>query len=197
MSTSGERLLFSEIRAGNKTAFSDFYKQYVNLMHRFVIRYVKSHELADDLVQEIFIKIWENRTMIPDLVSLKSYLFIIARNHTFTFLKKASAEQSIKERILSEAAAYSNTTEDLMLSAEYNAHLQHILSKLPPQTQKIFKLCREEEKSYQEVSALLGISKDAVKKHMVRSMKLLKPTIDNGFDLFISVYVILNLFIFR
>ena len=194
MSIPAEDVLLKKIREGDQTAFSEFYQQYVNLLHSFVIRYVKSHELADDLVQEIFIKIWENRITLPHLVSLKSYLFIVARNHTFTFLKKASAEQSLKDKILAEATAYSNPTDDLMLSAEYHAHMQRILSTLPSQTQKIFRLCREEEKSYQEVSALLGISKDAVKKHMVRSMKSLKPTIQNGFDLFISVYVLLNLF---
>jgi RNA polymerase sigma-70 factor (family 1) len=193
MNCKNEKLLLQGIREGDDKAFSLFYGQYLSVVHKFVLRYVKSAELSEDLCQEIFIKIWEKRQTIPEIDSLKSYLFILARNHTFTFLKKASAEDHLKEKIIASVPCSANSTEDQIQSAEYMAHLQRILSTMPRQTQNVFELCRVEEKSYQEVSTLLGISKDAVKKHMVRSMKILKLTIQGSMDIFLSLTAIFAL----
>jgi len=189
-----ENSLLQGIREGDDNAFSMFYKQYLPIVNKFVLLYVKSPELSKDLTQEIFIKIWEKRGDIPEIDSLKSYLFIIARNHTFTFLKKASAEESLKEKIILSSSSFCNSTEDQIHSAEYASHLQRILNRMPHQTQKIFELCRVEEKSYQEVSTLLGISKDAVKKHMVRSMKIIKLTIQSSMDIFLSLLILMGIF---
>ena len=189
-----ENSLLQGIREGDDKAFSILYKQYLPIVNKFVLLYVKSPELSKDLTQEIFIKIWEKRVNIPEIDSLKSYLFIIARNHTFTFLKKASAEESLKEKIILSSSSFCNSTEDQIHSAEYASHLQRILNRMPHQTQKIFELCRVEEKSYQEVSNLLGISKDAVKKHMVRSMKIIKLTIQSSMDIFLSLLILMGIF---
>lgn len=187
-----ENSLMQGIREGNYKAFSMFYKQYLPVVNKFVLLYVKSPDLSKDLTQEIFIKIWEKRENIPELDDLKSYLFIITRNHTFTFLKKASVEDSLKEKIILSSSTICNSTEDQIHSAEYAAHLQRILNTMPHQTQKIFELCRVEEKSYQEVSTLLGISKDAVKKHMVRSMRIIKLTIQSSMDIFLSLLILMG-----
>jgi len=189
-----ENSLLQGIREGDDKAFSILYKQYLPIVNKFVLLYVKSPELSKDLTQEIFIKIWEKRVNIPEIDSLKSYLFVIARNHTFTFLKKASAEDSLKEKIILSSSSFCNSTEDQIHSAEYASHLQRILNRMPHQTQKIFELCRVEEKSYQEVSNLLGISKDAVKKHMVRSMKIIKLTIQSSMDIFLSLLILMGIF---
>lgn len=155
------------------------------------MKYVKCRDLSDDVTQDIFIRLWEGRADLPEIASLRSYLFIVARNAAFNFLKKASVQENLKEKIVLAAVESSNPTEDNLLSAEYLDHLKRAVETLPVQTQKIFKLCREEEKSYQEVSQMLGISRDAVKKHMVRSMKLLRLAIQNGLHMLLSILVVL------
>lgn len=182
-----DHLLLSGIREGNEEAFSLFYEQHWNVIHRFVMKYLKCPDLSNDVTQDIFIRIWEGRADIPEISSLKSYLFIVARNAAFNVLKKASVQENLKEKIVLAAVASRNTTEDDLLSLEYLAHLKRAVETLPAQTQKVFSLCREEEKSYQEVSQMLGISKDAVKKHMVRSMKLLRLSIQNGLHMLLSL----------
>jgi len=182
-----DQMLLSRIRNGEEAAFSEFYGQYRNVVHRFVLKYVKCPDLSDDLTQDIFVRFWESRSEMPEIQSLKSYLFIVARNAAFGFLKKASVQENLKEKIILSAVTSCNPTEDHLLSAEYLDHLKMLMDTLPTQTQKIFQLCREEEKSYQEVSDMLGISKDAVKKHMVRSMKLLRLTIQNVLHMLLSL----------
>lgn len=188
-----DHLLLSRIREGDEGAFSLFYEQHWNVIHRFVMKYLKCQDLSNDVTQDIFIRIWEGRADLPEISSLKSYLFIVARNAAFNVLKKASVQENLKEKIVLAAVASRNTTEDDLLSIEYLAHLKRVVETLPAQTQKIFSLCREEEKSYQEVSQMLGISKDAVKKHMVRSMKLLRLSIQNGLHMFLSLFAALTI----
>ena len=186
-----DHMLLSRIREGDEAAFAIFYEQHWTSIHRFVMKYVKCRDLSDDVTQDIFIRLWEGRADLPEIASLRSYLFIVARNAAFNFLKKASVQENLKEKIVLAAVESSNPTEDNLLSAEYLDHLKRAVETLPVQTQKIFKLCREEEKSYQEVSQMLGISRDAVKKHMVRSMKLLRLTIQNGLHMLLSILVVL------
>lgn len=186
-----DHTLLARIREGDEAAFSFFYEQHWTVIHRFVMKYLKCEDLSNDITQDIFIRLWEGRADLPEISSLKSYLFIVARNAAFNVLKKASVQENLKEKIVLAAVASRNTTEDDMLSLEYLNHLKRVVETLPAQTQKIFTLCREEEKSYQEVSQILGISKDAVKKHMVRSMKTLRLSIQNGLHMLLSLVIAL------
>jgi len=186
-----DHMLLSRIREGDESAFALFYGQHWVVVHRFVMKYVKCQDLSNDVTQDIFVRLWEGRADLPEISSLKSYLFITARNAAFNVLKKASVQETLKEKIVLAAVASRNTIEDDMLSVEYLDHLKKVVKTLPAQTQKIFSLCREQEKSYHEVSQMLGISKDAVKKHMVRSMKLLRLSIQNGLHMLLSVVIVL------
>lgn len=192
-----DHLLLSRIREGDENAFSSFYEQHWTVVHRFVMKYLKCQDLSDDVTQDIFIRLWEGREDLPEIASLKSYLFVMARNTAFNVLRKASVQETLKEKIVLAAVASRNTIEDDLLSVEYLDHLKKIVETLPAQTQKIFSLCREEEKSYQEVSQMLGISKDAVKKHMVRSMKLLRLSIQNGLHMLLTLVIALVTGIFK
>lgn len=192
-----DHTLLAKIKEGDENAFSLFYEQHWTVIHRFVMKYVKCQELSNDVTQDIFVRFWEGRADLPEISSLKSYLFIVARNAAFNVLKKASVQENLKEKIMLAAVASRNTIEDDMLSMEYLDHLKKVVETLPAQTQKIFSLCREDEKSYQEVSQMLGISKDAVKKHMVRSMKLLRLSIQNALHLLLALIFVLAIGLYK
>ncbi|PRY48347.1 RNA polymerase sigma-70 factor (ECF subfamily) [Arcticibacter pallidicorallinus] len=192
-----DHTLLSRIREGDENAFSLFYEQHWAIIHRFVKKYVKCQDLSNDVTQDIFVRFWEGRDDLPEISSLKSYLFVVARNAAFNVLKKASVQENLKEKIVLAAVASRNTIEDDMLSLEYLDHLKKVVETLPAQTQKVFSLCREEEKSYQEVSQMLGISKDAVKKHMVRSMKLLRVSIQNALHVLLALIIVLAIGLYK
>jgi RNA polymerase sigma-70 factor (ECF subfamily) len=149
--------------------------------------------MAEDIAQEVFIKIWEHRHQLEQVQSFRAYLFTTARNHTINVLKRiaweeaAQAEVTRHFRILRAATA---DAEEAVLSKEYNQLLTTMLSSLPDQSQKVFHLCREEDKSYGEVASLLGISRNAVKKHMVRSMKLFRDSLGAEFILLLSLLLL-------
>ena len=166
-----EKTLLKRMAEGDEISFSKIYEAYRELLYRFILRFVKSPDLADDLTQEIFIRIWEIRKEMEKVDSFQAYLFMTGRNHTLNFLKKISKENAGKAEIMRHYKPVPKMADDELLSAEYRQFIQIVLDSLPAQTREIFRLSREQYKSYDEVAALLGISRHAVKKHMVRSHK--------------------------
>lgn len=166
--------LLEELIKGSETAFKKIYLNYHGSLYRMALKFVKSEELAKEIVQDVFVKIWENRSQINSSLSFSSFIFRIAHNHIFNLLKRASKEATIKNEILAAAETASNYTENEVLSAEYETLAIDAIEQLPPQRKLIFKLCRNEGKSYEEVSYTLGISKSTVRDHMVKAIKFIK-----------------------
>ncbi|MDO1444795.1 RNA polymerase sigma-70 factor [Rhodocytophaga aerolata] len=166
--------LLEELMKGSETAFKKIYLNYHGSLYRMALKFVKSEELAKEIVQDVFVKIWENRSQINTSLSFSAFLFRIAHNHIFNLLKRASKEAAIKNEILAAAETASNYTENEVLSAEYETLAIDAIEQLPPQRKLIFKLCRNEGKSYEEVSYTLGISKSTVRDHMVKAIKFIK-----------------------
>jgi RNA polymerase sigma-70 factor (ECF subfamily) len=171
--------------AGKEEAFAAFYHQYHPAVTLFMQKFLKSPQLAEDLCQEVFVKIWESRAKLAEVQSFRAYLFVVARNHTLTALRTISRHETAIGEIVRHYTLPSSTTDDVVLTQEYMRFLHSILESLPPRTREIFRLCREQGKTYEEVAALLGISRNAVKNHMVQAMKVLRSAVEK--DLGISL----------
>lgn len=184
-----EKALLAAMREGSPDAFGSVYEHYHGPVKEFVVRFVKSPELAEDLSQEIFIKVWDAREKLWELNSFRAFLFVIARNHTLNTLKSASRKQEIAGEIARHAELLRNQTEDKVLSEEYQTFLQKTLDRLPPKAREVFRLCREQHKTYEEVAALLGISRNTVKNHMIHSLKILKESVEKDLGIPLSIFL--------
>lgn len=182
-----EKDLLLLLIAGEEKGFEGLYNLYNRSIFNFIIKYVSSVPLAEDLTQEVFIKMWENRKQLKEVRSFKAYLFISARNHTLNNLKLVFRSEAAIGEVLSGFTDLRNNTEDDVLHKEYLQFLKETLNNLPERTREIFKLCREQEKSYEEVAKSLNISRNAVKNHMVRSMKFLSSSIKKEFGLSLTL----------
>lgn len=185
----GETVILQQLQAGDGEAFSAIYRHYYSSVHAQVLHLIHSPELAEDITQEIFLKIWENRQKLPDIRSFKSYLFITARNHSLNALKSAARSEAGMSEIIRHFDIARNTTEDDVLSNEYLAFIQRKLDELPPRSREIFRMCREQSKSYDEVAAALGITRDAVKSRMMHAMKTLKNSVEKEIGLPFAVFL--------
>jgi RNA polymerase sigma-70 factor (ECF subfamily) len=185
-----EALLIAQLSDNDEVAFTTLYNQYFNAVNLFVLRFVKSPQLSEDITQEVFIKIWEGRDKLAEIKSFKAWLFTVARNHTLNILKKISNESAGMGEVLKNYKQQHNPVEDTIVESEYMQQLNEILNSLPPKTREVFRLCREEQKSYDEVIQILGISRSAVKKHMVRSHKAFKENINGKLEISIGIVVI-------
>ncbi|GAB3999826.1 RNA polymerase sigma-70 factor [Spirosoma daeguense] len=189
MNFTNERVLLNQVSTGDEQAFKKLYDEYRPGIYRFIYKFIKSTDLSNDICQEVFMKIWEDRWEIREVNSFRSYLFTITKNHTFNVLKRAAVEDRIKTEVLSNYSISKNDTEDVLQLKEYQQFLQSVLDTLPSQSRNVFKLCRQQGKSYDEAAELLGISSSAIKKHMVRSMKTIKFAVEKDMGIAFSVFL--------
>jgi len=190
-----EHILLNGLSLGDKCAFGEIYRQYHSEIYKYVFKFVKSSDCTEDLCQEIFLKVWEKREKLSDIRSFRAYLFTVSKNHILDFLRHASVEQSAREEILYASRELKSQVEDSIQSEEYDRYLQTVLDQMSPRNQEVFKLCREMDQTYDEAAEMLGISRHAIKKHMVKAMKLLKCSAQKNFGLsFNSLLSILIIF---
>jgi len=166
-----EAILLQELRRGNQEAFLAVYHQHYPSLYHYILRFIAVPQLAEDALQEVFVKIWEVRERIDPAQSFRGYLYRIARNHVFKLMKKIAADEALRTQVMQELHRQTDDADTRLLWKEYERLLHTAIALLPPQRQKVFRLCREESKSYEEVAATLGISKNTVKEHMVLALK--------------------------
>lgn len=169
-----EIALLKRLRHGDTDAYMQLYNHYHPALYNYVLRFIKIPEMAEDTLQEVFLKLWSIRERINPELSFGAYLYRISRNHVFKLLKKIAADDVLRIRAMLEIK---NTTEDADNKVRWNQYqqlLQSAISQLPPQRKKVFKLCREEGKTYEEVSNELSISRNTIKEHMVLAVKSIK-----------------------
>lgn len=186
-----EKELLQQLIAGDESGFVGLYEIYNRSIFNFILKYVSSTPLAEDLTQEVFIKIWESRSNLVGVRSFKAYLFITARNHTLNSLKVVFRSEAAIGEVVAGFVGLRNNTEEDMLHKDYLVFLKKTLNELPARSREIFKLCREEEKSYDEVAKSLNISRNAVKNHMVHSMKVLSSSVKKEFGISLTIIIAL------
>lgn len=164
-----EKELVRLLQAGDERAFEKLYDLYKLRILKKLIRLVKQEDIAVELLQDIFLKLWEKRgTLDPDQ-SFRSYLFRIAENKITDLFRRAAHDKKLLAHLQAAAAELCNTTEETIDFKEQQSLLEQAINSLPPQRQKIFILCKIEGKSYQETAELLGISLGTVNDHMVKA----------------------------
>ncbi|MET3876883.1 RNA polymerase sigma-70 factor [Chitinophaga sp. OAE865] len=169
-----EAVLLQRLQQGDTEAYIALYDQYYPSLYTYILHFINIPELAEDALQEVFIKIWEIRERINPELSFSGYLYRITRNHVFKLLKKISADAALRLQVMQELQHQTEDADTRLLWKQYESLLHQAIAQLPPQRQKVFRLCREESKSYEEVAVELGISRNTVKEHMVLAMKSIK-----------------------
>lgn len=178
--------LLLRIREGNMVAFYQLYERYSKRLYGFVLRYIKREQDAEEIVQDVFIKIWEARGKIDVYSSFESFLFTIAYNATISlFRKRASEARYLAHLKLLQHVETAPDLNDEIRFKELNQKLQALLDELTPRQREIFHLSREEGFTHEEIAKKLGLSVLTVKKHITNALTFLKSRMDN--DLIFSV----------
>jgi RNA polymerase sigma-70 factor (ECF subfamily) len=187
--TKSNKELLLLLQKDDRVAFYNLYERYSKRLYWFVLHYVKLDADAEEIVQEVFIKIWEKRKTIDAYSSFESFLFTVAYNATISLLRKRVTENKYLAHLQSiqRANGTVESTDELYFN-ELNEKLQSLLNELTPRQKEIFLLCREEGLTHQQISGKLNISVNTVKKHMSNTISFLKSHLDNG--LLISVLFI-------
>lgn len=170
-------LLIDKVKEGDSKAFEELYYIYSERLYYFALRYLKTKEDAEGLVQDIFIKVWENRNGLKQGLSFNAYLFTIAKNTIFNQHRKKVNENTYKEYLRNYIDQYHNKTENDVVLADMKKRIDKSIESLPPQRKLIFQLSRNEGLSYKEIASRLNISEKTVEAHMRLTLKTLRAAV--------------------
>jgi len=179
--TKSNQELLILLREGDRVAFYNIYERYCKRLYGFVLRYIKQEADAEEIVQEVFIKIWEARTKIDVYSSFESFLFTIAYNATISLFRKRISEKKYLEHLksLQQIEDAPDVISEIHFN-ELNKKVQALLNELTPRQKEIFQLSREEGLTHEEIAKKLDISVNTVKKHIANTLAFLKSKTNNS-----------------
>ena len=186
-----EKELLLLIKQGHEAAFERIYKLYSPRLFANIYKMVRSQSTAQEILQEVFIKVWNNRAGIDSERSFRSYLFRIAENNVYDFFRKAARDKRQQSHLLAVAIEHYEHIEEILLRKENALILQKAIDSLSPQRHEVFRLCKLEGKSYDEVSKQLGISSSTISDHIVKANKAVREYLIDHMDMTILLFCLL------
>ncbi|RLJ75139.1 RNA polymerase sigma factor [Pedobacter alluvionis] len=164
-----EKDLLLRLQKGDQYAFEQLYRMYSKRIFINTVKLVKDEDEAQEILQDVFIRIWNKRENIDTEKPFSSYLFSIAQNLIRDFFRKAALDRKMQAAVIAQSTELYEHIESSIYFKESSALLQNAIDALPLQRKKIYTLCKVEGKSYKEVAEILGISASTVDNQLVKA----------------------------
>ena len=161
------------MKAGDRESFNQVFRRYYSPMVRFCIRYVADTDIASEIVQDLFVKLWSNREKISFNTSFESYMLTSVRNSALTYINKERSHAEANLRVFSEESDNTDPSETLQ-SNNLEESYRKILKDMPEKRRKVFLASRYDGLKYSEIAEKLGISQKTVEAQMSAAIKQLK-----------------------
>lgn len=158
--------LIAQLRNGNKEAFKLLFEKYGIRLYQFSLKYLREKEDAEDLLNEVFLKIWENRSSLKTDTSFQSYLFTIAYNNIRQRFLQKSREEKYIQIFAEENLVDSSKGEDQVDYTQIVQKINKVIDLLPARRKEIFNLSYKEELKNHEIADKLGLSEQFVKNQL-------------------------------
>jgi RNA polymerase sigma-70 factor (family 1) len=168
------RILVSRIKASDQAAFKTFFNSFQEKIFNFLLFKTKDSYVAEDLLQETFLKVWKNRLNLDETRSLKNYLYTIADNLTHNHFRHAKVVAAHKGRIESKMFATIDNPQFILEEKEWHLALVGAIEALPEKTRIVFLMSRMEDLTYEEIAERLSLSVKTVESHMTKALRLLR-----------------------
>ena len=166
-----EKEIINQLQKGNVHAFEMLYLIYSPRLYGRLLKLVKSDIHAQEILQDVFVKIWEQRNNLDPEKSFRSFLYKIAENKAHDFFRKTARDKTLETQLIRQSTTNYSVIEKYKSNEDDLATLQKAIEDLPPQRKQVFRLCKLEGKSYKEVSELLDISVSTISDHIVKGTK--------------------------
>jgi RNA polymerase sigma-70 factor (family 1) len=174
LSKCAENELILLLKENREQALKEIYLRYERKIFNYSFRFMQSEEVAGEITQEVFIKLWEYRAELDERFTLSPWLFRVTKNNILNHIRSAARLNAFKkEYTLSIDHTHNNTEEKIFLD-EYLKMADRAIDKLPAQCRSVFTLSRTEGKTYAEIAEILGISKDTVRNQIIKSLKSIR-----------------------
>lgn len=175
---------------GNSPAFSRLVDLYWRTVYCQALTYCRSAQLSEELTQDVFVKIWDNREKLTGIGNFENYLFIVARNAIVSAMRRRRADIYPGEPSGSVEPLWQPDLQ--LVNKEKYALLLKAIDHLPPQRKQVFTLSRIDGLSHEEISARLGISKNTIKEHIIKGLNFLRGYLYAHAEVILSFVIFLG-----
>ncbi|WP_164111913.1 MULTISPECIES: RNA polymerase sigma factor [Sphingobacterium] len=172
--------LLDLLRSGDHHAFEILYNKYSSMISGNIFKIVKSEEIAAEILQQLFVKIWDSRSTIESDKSFKSYLFRVAQNLVMDYFRKVAIDTRYKEYAIKTYSDFYAHVEENIIEKQSKEEFLRLLERLPEKCKNVYILSKVEGFSHKEISEKLGISLPTVNNHLTKAHKMLKDLIKKG-----------------
>jgi RNA polymerase sigma-70 factor (family 1) len=187
--------LVERLHRGDEGAFGQLYKLFSPRIYGKLLKLTGSERVAGELLQDTFVKLWENRYKIESDGFVKSWLYRVAENEVYGFYRKAARDKKLQDHIAATFNEVYEHIEEDIVERERRELLERAIGRLSPQRREVFTLCRIEGKSYQEAAELLGISSSTVSNTLVKANSSVRQFLfraKDGLLLLVAAYLVLS-----
>jgi RNA polymerase sigma-70 factor, ECF subfamily len=172
--------LFKKVVTGDYKAFEEIFHHLYNSLCNYALKYVKDTTIAEEVVSDVFFKLWKNKSQINILSSFQHYIFRAVKNQSLDYLKnKNNQNLSIHEINFYVYDSYAESPEEEMSNQELDNKIERAIQTLPQQCKNIFVMSREQGLKYREIAEKLNISIKTVETQMGRALKALRSFLKN------------------
>ncbi|HWW38130.1 RNA polymerase sigma-70 factor [Pedobacter sp.] len=169
-----EKLLLHKISMGDEAAFKEVFDTYKGRVFTFVENFIHSRADAEEIVQETFLSLWQQRNSLTSVEHPRNYIYTLVRNKTMRYIGNAIRDEKMQRIILANMQSESNSTQEDIEFRESKKRIDEAIARLPEQKQKIFRMCREEGLSHEYIAAETGLSRSRVKNIMVEVLRYVR-----------------------
>lgn len=168
-----QKELLRQIAEGDEKAFRIFFDLYRNRFYAVAFKMTRSDTMAQEIVQEIFMKIWLKRTILPELINPDSYFFTCLYRRIYRYFKKLALERKLLE-VIAASPNFQNITDEAINANESEKLIRMALAKLPLQQQLVFKLSKQDGLTREQIAEKLQISPNTVRNHLAHAIQFIK-----------------------
>ena len=182
--------LINLMSTGDRKAFREIFNKYHGKIFSIALKITGVEQTAEDVVQEVFIKLWLNKEKLADVQNFNAYLNTITRNHIFNSLRKIANEQVVLRKLVVEQTLTENSNGDDVVYNELEKLIYKAVAQLPSQQKKVYTLSRVYGLKHHEIAERLGISSSTVKGHIIHALQHIKTFLRSNGELVILFIII-------
>ena len=164
--------------------FSSLFRKHEHKLYTLALRLTKSDQVAKDIIQDVFLKLWEHKEEIRTILNVEAWLYRVTENKIIDFLRKAAADTRLKKIVWTNVQQIINEAELHVAAKEYNQIIQRAIDQLPPQRKLIYQLNKEDGLSYQQIAEELNISRHTVKNQLFSAVQSVRSYISKNVRFF-------------
>ena len=183
-----EHLLLQQIAERNETAFRALFDLYKDRLFLYINGIIKSKEVSEEIVMDVFLKIWLGKEIVNQIENFEAFLFRVAYNKSIDFLRSAARDPKLRDLVWNEIQVAGGMTADQqVITREYEKKLREAIGQLSPQRRLVYQMSREKGFSHVDIARQLQLSKHTVSNHIAESQRFIRSYLIRHLDIAVVV----------